>query len=129
MALDIQDGFCPVLLCDHCSEPIVEAGSGSALWLHRPKPNPRHRHHIYFVHNGCSAAFEQTAFTDAERSCITKSDLGPFLKHLIANSGGDALDAAIKAQLWERISSKLLKGDSRNPVTPPRLEEVCRKAL
>ena len=108
MLLHIQDGFCPVLLCDHCGEPIAEAATSSALWLTSNAQKPG-RQRIYFIHNACNSVFEQTAFTEMERSYVTRTNLAPFLTHLTANAGLATPEPQIKAQLLERISSRLAK--------------------
>jgi hypothetical protein len=108
MPLHIQDGFCPVLLCDHCGEPIVEAASSSALWLQSSGARAG-RDRIYFIHDACNSAFEQTAFTETERARVTRTDLAASLTHLTANAGLAPSEPQIKAQLLERISSRLAK--------------------
>jgi hypothetical protein len=114
MPLHIQNSFCPIVLCDHCAEPIADAAASSALWLEpsRAKLGP---HRIYFIHDACHSAFEQTAFTEAERSRVARTDLAAFLTHLSANTRV-ASEPQIKAQLLERISSRLATPKVQRPI-------------
>ena len=124
MPLHIQNGFCPVVLCDHCGEPITEASASTALWLQSSGAKPG-RHRIYFIHDACHSAFEQTAFTEAERSRLVRTDLAAFLAHLSANAGV-ASEPKIKAQLLERISSRLAKPELQSPIPSHAHESPVR---
>jgi hypothetical protein len=124
MPLHIQNGFCPIVLCDHCAEPIADAAASGALWLESSAAKPG-RHRIYFIHDACHSAFEQTAFTEAERSRVVRTDLADFLTHLSANAGV-ASEPQIKAQLLERISSRLAKPKLHNPIPSNAHESPVR---
>jgi|GEM_PF-6867004 hypothetical protein len=107
MPLHVEGGFCPVVLCDHCGDLITEASASRALWLQSSGAKPG-SHRVYFIHNTCTPVFEQTAFTEMERSQVLCADLAAFLIHLSANTGV-ASEPQTRARLFERISSQLAK--------------------
>ncbi len=51
-------GAAPVVLCDHCGEPIVDARDGNYQWL-ADTDGGTARRYVFFTHKRCCHAFEQ----------------------------------------------------------------------
>lgn len=83
-------GVAPVILCDHCGEPIRDARDGNYQWqasdaapgfdpaADASEPDPVRRF-AFFTHKACSGAFEHSRGGASEWYAMELSDLLPAL--------------------------------------------------
>jgi len=79
-------GVSPVILCDHCGDPIRDARDGNYQWqASDAAPDPTTddsgavRRFAFFTHKACSGAFEHSRGGASEWYAMELSDLLPAL--------------------------------------------------
>ena len=82
-------GAAPVVLCDHCGEPIADARDGNYQWLAETEAGAV-RHFVFFTHKRCCHAFEQGRGGAAAWYAMELVDLLSYL----AQTLGPSRDAA-----------------------------------
>jgi hypothetical protein len=85
MALKIEQtdwGVTPVIMCDHCGEPIGDARDGNYQWQAGegdPGTDGPLRRFAFFTHKACSGPFEQSRGGASEWYAMELSELLPAL--------------------------------------------------
>jgi hypothetical protein len=82
-------GAGPIVVCDHCGEPIEDAGDGNYQWLAETE-HDRVRRYLFFTHKGCCDEFEATRGGAAAWYAMELIDLLPFLARNLNLDWGEA---------------------------------------
>lgn len=73
-------GAAPVVLCDQCGEPILDARDGNYQWLADNEAGSTRRF-VFFTHKSCSHAFEQHRGGAEAWYAMELADLLSYLAH------------------------------------------------
>ncbi len=73
-----SDRAAPIIVCDHCGEPITDAREGNYQWLAEAEGDTVRRF-LFFTHKWCCHDFEQARGGAATWYAMELVDLLPYL--------------------------------------------------